>query len=107
MRAAPPRFTGEEPEPRAGVRGGHMPGAVNVHIPQLIARRRHLEAADELATMFAERGVDLAQPIVTTCGSGITAAILMLALDEIGRAAMWRSMTAPGRNGAAAPKRRW
>ena len=76
------RFKAEEPEPRAGVRGGHMPGALNVHYRKLIAEDGTLKPAEELRAAFD--AVDLGRPIVTTCGSGLTAAILMLALDEIG-----------------------
>jgi thiosulfate/3-mercaptopyruvate sulfurtransferase len=76
------RFTGEEAEPRAGVRGGHMPGARNVPWRSVVAPDGTLKPPQELRAAFA--GVDLNQPIVTTCGSGISAAILMLALTEIG-----------------------
>jgi thiosulfate/3-mercaptopyruvate sulfurtransferase len=76
------RFKAEEPEPRAGVRGGHMPGALNVHYRKLIAEDGTLKPVEELRAAFD--AVDLGRPIVTTCGSGLTAAILMLALDEIG-----------------------
>jgi thiosulfate/3-mercaptopyruvate sulfurtransferase len=76
------RFKGEEAEPRAGVRGGHMPGALNVPWRAVVAQGGTLKPQDELRAAFAQ--VDTAKPIVTTCGSGISAAILMLALDEIG-----------------------
>jgi thiosulfate/3-mercaptopyruvate sulfurtransferase len=76
------RFKAEEPEPRAGVRGGHMPGALNVHYRKLIADDGTLKPPEQLRAAFD--AVDLDRPIVTTCGSGLTAAILMLALDEIG-----------------------
>jgi thiosulfate/3-mercaptopyruvate sulfurtransferase len=76
------RFKGEEAEPRAGVRGGHMPGALNVPWRSVMAADGTLKPNAELRHAFAN--VDLHQPIVTTCGSGISAAILMLALDEIG-----------------------
>jgi thiosulfate/3-mercaptopyruvate sulfurtransferase len=76
------RFKGEEPEPRAGVRGGHMPGALNVHFRTLTAEDGTLKSPEALRGAFA--AVDLDRPIVTTCGSGLTAAVLMLALDEIG-----------------------
>jgi len=76
------RFKAEEPEPRAGVRGGHMPGAVNVHYRKLIADDGTLKPPEGLRGAFD--AIDLERPIVTTCGSGLTAAILMLALDEIG-----------------------
>jgi thiosulfate/3-mercaptopyruvate sulfurtransferase len=76
------RFKAEEPEPRPGVRGGHMPGALNVHYRKLIADDGTLKPRQELRAAFD--AVNLDRPIVTTCGSGLTAAILMLALDEIG-----------------------
>ena len=76
------RFKGEEAEPRAGVRGGHMPGACNVAWRNVVAADGTLKPDNELRAAFAH--VDINQPIVTTCGSGISAAILMLALDEIG-----------------------
>ncbi|HYS46194.1 MAG TPA: 3-mercaptopyruvate sulfurtransferase [Rhizomicrobium sp.] len=78
------RFKGEEPEPRAGVRGGHMPGAANVHFRALITADGTLKPRDQLRAAFEQSGVDLRKPIVTTCGSGLSAAILTLALDEIG-----------------------
>ncbi len=77
------RFTAEEPEPRAGVRGGHMPGAINVHYRKLIAEDGTLKPPAEIKAAFSY--VDLERPVVTTCGSGLTAAILMLALTEIGK----------------------
>ena len=76
------RFKAEEPEPRAGVRGGHMPGAANVHYRKLIADDGTLKPVEALRGAFD--AVNLERPIVTTCGSGLTAALLMLALDEIG-----------------------
>jgi thiosulfate/3-mercaptopyruvate sulfurtransferase len=80
------RFTGEEKEPRPGLRSGHMPGAANVHFRALIKDDGTLKPREALRAAFEKAGVDLARPIVTTCGSGLTAAILMLALDEIGAA---------------------
>jgi thiosulfate/3-mercaptopyruvate sulfurtransferase len=77
------RFRGEEAEPRAGVRGGHMPGAMNLPWRKLVAEDGTLKSAAELRSVFA--GLDADKPIVTTCGSGISAAILMLGLAEIGR----------------------
>src|ERR1700687_5730545 len=79
-----PRFRGEEPEPRAGVRPGHMPGAVNVYYGDVLTPDGTLRPAQELRKVFAERGVDLERPIVTSCGSGVTAAILWLALEIAG-----------------------
>ena len=79
-----PRFRGEEVEPRPGVRPGHMPGARNVHYAALQANGRLKDEAS-LRAAFAEAGVDLDQPVVTTCGSGVTAAIVSLALETLGR----------------------
>ncbi|HKQ46121.1 MAG TPA: 3-mercaptopyruvate sulfurtransferase [Rhizomicrobium sp.] len=76
------RFHAQEPEPRAGVRGGHMPGALNIPWRSVVTADGTLKPKDELRAVFAK--VDLATPIVTTCGSGISAAILSLALAEIG-----------------------
>ena len=81
---SPSRFTGEEKEPRAGVRSGHMPGAVNVHYRSLLHPDGTLKNDAELQRIFAEKGVDLRAPIITSCGSGVTASILMLALARLG-----------------------
>jgi len=78
------RFTASEPEPRAGVRGGHMPGALNVHFRSLLTDAGTFKPPAELRATFEKVGTDLNRPIVTTCGTGVTAAILMLALGEIG-----------------------
>lgn len=78
-----PRFKGEAAEPRPGVRSGHMPGAVNVPATDVIAGGQ-LRPADEVAGIFAKAGVDAGAPIVTSCGSGVTAAILWLGLETIG-----------------------
>lgn len=79
-----PRFYAREPEPRPGVRGGHMPGAINVHYASLLTADGTLKSADALRDLFSEKGIDLGKAIVTTCGSGITAAIAMLALNVAG-----------------------
>jgi len=79
---SPGRFLAQEPEPRAGVRGGHMPGALNIHYRKLIAEDGTLKPPEMLRAAFD--AVNLDRPVITTCGSGLTAAILMLALDEIG-----------------------
>jgi len=78
------RFRGELPEPRPGIRGGHMPGALNVPVTELIEDGR-LVAPDTIAQRFAAGGVDLSKPIITSCGSGVTAATLWFALDAIGK----------------------
>jgi thiosulfate/3-mercaptopyruvate sulfurtransferase len=78
------RFRGEAPEPREGVRPGHMPGAKNVPVTELIEDGR-LIAPDKIREKFSAGGVDLDQPVITSCGSGVTAATLWLALDAIGK----------------------
>ena len=78
------RFTGETPEPREGLRSGHMPGARSVPASAVIAPDGTLLPAEKLRAVFQEAGVDLAKPIVTTCGSGVTASILALALHRLG-----------------------
>ncbi|WP_371876842.1 3-mercaptopyruvate sulfurtransferase [Phenylobacterium sp. LH3H17] len=79
------RFAGDAPEPRAGLKSGHMPGAANVPFDQVIGSDGTLRSADELTAIFQAAGVDLAKPIVTTCGSGVTASVLALALARLGR----------------------
>ncbi|HWY60917.1 MAG TPA: 3-mercaptopyruvate sulfurtransferase [Rhizomicrobium sp.] len=81
---SPSRFTGEEKEPRAGVRSGHTPGAINIHYRSLLGPNGTLKSDGELRRIFAEKGVNLQGPIITSCGSGVTAAILMLALARLG-----------------------
>ncbi len=76
------RFGGSAPEPRRGLSSGHMPGAINLPYTELVADGR-LKAPGELAAVFAARGVDLEQPITTTCGSGVTAAVLALGLIRV------------------------
>jgi thiosulfate/3-mercaptopyruvate sulfurtransferase len=78
------RFRGEEPEPRPGLPSGHMPGALNVPYGELIEGGRLVDR-DRLAAAFATAGVDLDKPVITSCGSGVTAAILWFALDALGK----------------------
>jgi len=78
------RFAGREAEPRPDVRPGHMPGAVNVPYSELTTADGTLKDAAELRDVLGTRGVDLNRPAITTCGSGITAATLMLALTVAG-----------------------
>ncbi len=75
------RFAGTAPEPRAGLRSGHMPGAVNVPYTEVVKDGR-LRDADALLNGFKNCGVDVTRPITTSCGSGITAAVLALALER-------------------------
>ena len=78
------RFSGKAPEPRPGLRSGHMPGSFNVPYSRLVENGRLLPR-ERIQAAFVEAGVDLDKPIITTCGSGLTAAILTLALESIGR----------------------
>ena len=77
------RFRGEAPEPRASLRSGHMPGALNVPFDQVLNADGTLKSASELAQVFA--GVNLSRPVITSCGSGVTASVLALALARLGR----------------------
>ena len=79
------RFTGTEAEPRAGLRAGHMPGARNLPFTDLLDTDGRFKAPNALAALFDAAGIDRTQPVVTTCGSGVTAAILSLALAIIGQ----------------------
>lgn len=81
---APGRFKGQDPEPRPGLRAGHIPGSTNVHYRTLLNDDHTMKDADALRAAFESAGVDLAKPVATSCGSGVTAAILMLALARIG-----------------------
>lgn len=78
------RFAGRTAEPRPGLRSGHIPGAHNLPSGQLVNPDGTLKSKAELALLLAESGVDLAKPIVTSCGSGITASLLALSLAELG-----------------------
>lgn len=78
------RFAGKAPEPRPGLRSGHIPGAHNLPYAKLIAKDGTLRPAPEVERLFKQAGVDLNKPVVTSCGSGITASVLALALSEIG-----------------------
>ena len=79
------RFTGTEPEPRAGLRGGHIPGSVCLPHLELIATDGTLLPEPELRRRFAAAGIDINGPVVTSCGSGVTASTLALALYRLGR----------------------
>ena len=78
------RFSGKAPEPRPGLRSGHMPGSFNVPFERVVEHGR-LASRQRIEAAFAEAGVDLDKPIITSCGSGVTAAILTLALETIGK----------------------
>ncbi|HEV7384205.1 MAG TPA: 3-mercaptopyruvate sulfurtransferase [Phenylobacterium sp.] len=79
------RFRGEVPEPRAGLRSGHMPGAHNLPWNGLINADGTMKSAGEIRAAVEGVGVDLDDPIVTTCGSGVSAALLALAFARLGR----------------------
>ncbi|MEX0369801.1 MAG: 3-mercaptopyruvate sulfurtransferase [Tateyamaria sp.] len=78
------RFRGEAPEPREGMRPGHIPGSRNVPFDTLLNDDKTMKAPDETRAAFDAAGVDLQKPIITSCGSGITAAVLALALERMG-----------------------
>lgn len=80
-----PRFRGETPEPRPGLRSGRMPGALNLPFPEVLNPDGTMKRGPELEQAFRAAGVDLDRPVVTTCGSGVTAAILSLGLAVLGR----------------------
>lgn len=76
------RFRGEAPEPRPGLKSGHMPGAKNLPWNDIVENGR-LKPAAALLAAFRDVGVDISRPVITTCGSGVSAAILSLALETI------------------------
>lgn len=96
------RFRGEAPEPRPGLASGHIPGSLNLPSSQVVKGGRLADDA-ELRAMFEAAGVDVTKPVVTTCGSGVTAAILALALESVGAKAAglydgsWADWGASGR----------
>lgn len=79
------RFAGTAPEPREGLRPGHIPGSKSLHYPMLLNADGTMKDPDALRAVFEAAGVDLHKPVITTCGSGITAAILSLALERMGK----------------------
>ena len=79
------RFAGVDPEPRPGLRGGHLPGSRNVPSTSLINDDGTIKSPAELAAIFSDAGIDPSSPVITTCGSGVTASILSLALAVLGQ----------------------
>ena len=79
------RFRGEEPEPRPGLRSGHIPGSKNIFYGDLLNEDGTLKSQDKLVEHFKAKAVNLDKPVITSCGSGVTAAIINLALDRIGK----------------------
>jgi len=82
---SPGRFYGTDPEPRPGLRAGHIPGSKNVFYKDLLKADGTMKSPDEMRQVFVEAGVDLDKPVITSCGSGVTAAILSLGLTRMGK----------------------
>lgn len=82
---SPGRFRGEEPEPRAGLRPGHIPGSKNVCFKDLLNADQTMKNPADIRQIFEAAGVDFNKPAITTCGSGVTAAVLSLGLERIGK----------------------
>lgn len=82
---SPGRFRGEEPEPRVGLRPGHIPGSKNVCFKDLLNADQTMKNPVEIRQIFEAAGVDFNKPAITTCGSGVTAAVLSLGLERIGK----------------------
>lgn len=80
----PGRFAGKEPEPRPGVRPGHIPGAINLPYAKLLASDGTMLPLPELRRAVEAAGIDMSKPVTTSCGSGVTAAIVFLALHRLG-----------------------
>ncbi|XP_037432362.1 thiosulfate/3-mercaptopyruvate sulfurtransferase 2 isoform X2 [Triticum urartu] len=80
-----PRFDGAVPEPRKGIRSGHVPGSKCVPFPQVLDSSQKLLPADDLRKRFEQEGISLDQPIVTSCGTGVTACVLALGLHRLGK----------------------
>ncbi|KAK3010141.1 hypothetical protein RJ639_011798 [Escallonia herrerae] len=80
-----PRFDGVAPEPRKGIRSGHVPGSKCVPFPQILDGSQTLLSADELKKRFEHEGISLDSPVVTSCGTGVTACILALGLHRLGK----------------------
>ncbi|MGI3211722.1 3-mercaptopyruvate sulfurtransferase [Roseovarius tibetensis] len=79
------RFRGEAPEPREGLRAGHIPGSRNVPYTALLNDDKTMKDPYALRAVFADAGVDMSKPVITSCGSGVTAAVINLALERIGK----------------------
>jgi thiosulfate/3-mercaptopyruvate sulfurtransferase len=81
---APARFKGDADEPRPGLRAGHIPGARNVFFADVLNADKTMKSSEEMRRIFEAAGVDLSKPAITSCGSGVTAAVLSLALERMG-----------------------
>lgn len=82
---APERFRGEAPEPREGLRSGHIPNSRNVFFRDLLAADGTMKTPDAMTQVFKDAGVDLAKPAILSCGSGVTASVLALAMERMGK----------------------
>ena len=82
---SPGRFLGDDPEPREGLRSGHIPRSKNVYYRDLLNDDGTMKDPDGLRAVFDAAGVDMGKPAITSCGSGVTAAIINLALERIGK----------------------
>ncbi|KAB2048855.1 hypothetical protein ES319_A13G138300v1 [Gossypium barbadense] len=80
-----PRFDGAAPEPRKGIRSGHVPGSKCIPFPQMLDASQTLLPAEELKKRFNEEGISLERPVLTSCGTGVTACILALGLHRLGK----------------------
>lgn len=81
---SPERFRGDQPEPRAGLRAGHIPGSRNLPFGRLFNADGTMIDPDAIRAAFTDAGIDLSKPVITTCGSGVTAAALSFALERAG-----------------------
>ncbi len=79
------RFRGDAPEPREGLRAGHIPGSKNVPFTDLLNANQTMKSPEQTRAVFEAAGVDLSRPVITTCGSGVTATVLALALERLGK----------------------
>ncbi|WP_168190640.1 sulfurtransferase [Salinimonas iocasae] len=76
----PARFSGREPDPREGVRAGHIPGSVNIHYRDVLDNNGKFQPVEVLSKIFENKKIDLSEPVICTCGSGITACIIAVAM---------------------------
>lgn len=79
------RFRGDAPEPREGLRPGHIPGSKSIPYTELLTGNGTMKSPDKLRAVFTAANVDLSKPVITSCGSGVTAAIINLALERMGK----------------------
>jgi len=79
----PKRFSGKAPEPRVNLRSGHIPNSVNIFYKSLLDNHNQLKPDTELLSIFSRAGIELDKPIITSCGSGVTASIIILALKKL------------------------